>query len=132
MALLTTLKLKDTEHDYKVADFRLHMARSYNQFNPDSAPTCERIEMTVVAPSTDDYTFYEWYKNRSLLSGRLVYELPVSLSHTYSERRIIDFEDAQCFGFQECYDLYTEHRRLLKLMVVPDRITMDSVSFEKL
>ena len=79
MALLTTLKLKDVEDDYKVANFRLHMARNYNQFNPESAPACERIEMTVVAPSTDDYTFYEWYKQRSLLSGTLTYELPVSM-----------------------------------------------------
>ena len=132
MALLTTLKLKDIEQDYKVAEFRLHMARSYNQFNPESAPACDRIEMTVVAPSTDDYAFYEWYKNRSLLSGRLAYELPVSLNHTYSETRIIDFEDAQCFGFNESYDLNTEHRRLLKLKIVPGRVTMDGVSFEKL
>ena len=70
MALLTTLKLKDVSDDYKVADFHLHMSRSYNQFNPESAPSCESIEMTVVAPSTDDYTIYEWYNNDSLLSGR--------------------------------------------------------------
>ena len=69
MALLTTLKLKDVSDDYKVADFHLHMSRSYNQFNPESAPSCESIEMTVVAPSTDDYTIYEWYNNDSLLSG---------------------------------------------------------------
>ncbi len=132
MALLTTLKLKDKEQDYKVVDFRLHMARNYNQFSPDSAPACDRIEMTVVAPSTDDFTFYGWYQDRCLLSGRLAYELPVSLNHAYSESRIIDFEDAQCFGFNESYDLYSKHRRLLKLMIVPGRVTMDSVSFEKL
>lgn len=132
MALLTTLKLKDVEDDYKVANFRLHMARNYNQFNPESAPACERIEMTVVAPSTDDYTFYEWYKQRSLLSGTLTYELPVSMNHTYSESRVIEFKDALCFGFSESYDIDTHHRRLLKLLLVPANVMLNNVSFQKL
>ena len=132
MALLTTLKIKDVQHDYKVVDFRLHMARSYNHFNPESAPSCERIEMTVVAPDTDDFTFYEWYKNRSMLSGRLAYELPVSLNHTYSEKRIIAFKDAQCYGLTESYDIDEKSRRLLKVMIVPEQVTMNDIEFDKL
>jgi hypothetical protein len=108
------------------------MARNYNQFNPESAPACERIEMTVVAPSTDDYTFYEWYKQRSLLSGTLTYELPVSMNHTYSENRVIEFKDALCFGFSESYDIDTHHRRLLKLLLVPTNVILNNVSFQKL
>lgn len=132
MALLTTLKLKDIEDDYKVADFRLHMARNYNQFNPESAPACECIEITVVAPSTDDYTIYEWYNRSNLMSGTITYELPVSLNHTYSEKRIIEFQDAQCFAFSENYDINNTCRRMLTIKVVPEKVTMDSVYFTKL
>ena len=125
MALLTTLKLNDISDDYKVMDFHLHMSRRYNQFNPESAPSCESIEMTVVAPSTDD-------NNDSLMSGKLTYELPVSLNHTYSESRIIEFLDAECFAFRENYDIDSASRRLLTIKIVPERVTMDGVSFNKL
>ncbi len=132
MALLATLKLKDVPQDYKVADFRLHMARNYNHFNPESAPSCERIEMTVVAPVTDDYVFYEWYKDHSMLSGKLSYELPVTMNHTYPESRVIEFRDAQCFSFTENYDINSENRRLLTLQIVPGQVKLDNVRFEKL
>ena len=132
MALLTTLTINDIQNEYKVADFRMHMARSYNQFNPDSAATCERIEMTVVAPNTEDYTFYEWFKNRSKLSGQLAYELPVSLNHTYSETRIVKFKDAQCYAFTESYDINSKSRRLLKIMIVPNHVDVEKVEFDKL
>ena len=132
MALLATLKLKDVMDDYKIADFHLHMSRHYNQFNPESAPSCESIEMTVVAPVTDDYTIYEWYNNDSLMSGTLTYELPVSLNHTYSDTRVIEFQDAKCFAFSENYDIDSTSRRLLTIRIVPEKVTMDSVSFNKL
>jgi hypothetical protein len=132
MALLTTLKLKDVSDDYKVADFHLHLSRNYNQFNPESAPTCESIEMTVVAPTTDDYTIYQWYNDDSLLSGKLMYELPVSLNHTYSEIRTIEFQDARCFAFKESYDIDQASRRLLTIRIVPEKVTMEGVYFNKL
>lgn len=132
MALLTTLKLNDISDDYKVTDFHLHMSRRYNQFNPESAPSCERIEMTVVAPDTDDYTIYEWYNNDSLMSGKLAYELPVSLNHTYSETRVIEFQNARCFAFNESYDLNSFSRRLLTIKIVPEKVSMDHICFNKL
>jgi len=126
------LKLKDVSDDYKVADFHLHLSRNYNQFNPESAPTCESIEMTVVAPTTDDYTIYQWYNDDSLLSGKLMYELPVSLNHTYSEIRTIEFQDARCFAFSEHYDIDQASRRLLTIRIVPEKVTMEGVYFNKL
>lgn len=128
MALLTTLKIKDVEAKYKVVDFRCHFARHYNQFNPDEAPACERIEMTVVAPDTDDFTFYEWFINGSLLSGELCYELPVSIRNVSSEKRTIAFADARCFAFSEDYDINSESRRTLKVSVVPQHVTIDQVN----
>ncbi|MBO4811130.1 MAG: hypothetical protein J5552_06130 [Prevotella sp.] len=132
MALLTTLQIKDAPAEYKVADFRCHYARRYNQFIPESKPSCERIEITVVAPETDDYTIYEWFINRSLMSGRLSYELPVSLNHSNSERRTIDFTDARCFAFSESYDIDAQSRRLLKMAIVPEHVSIDGMAFEHL
>ncbi len=132
MALLTTLKIKDVQDEYKVADFRCHYARRYNQFIPESAPSCERIEITVVAPDTDDYSIYEWFVNRSLMSGRLSYELPVSLSNSYSERRTIDFTNARCFAFSESYDIDTQSRRLLKMTIIPEHVAIDGMAFNHL
>ena len=79
-----------------------------------------------------DYTFYEWFNSGSLLSGQLAYELPVSLNHTYSETRVIDFKDAQCYAFTESYDINTQSRRLLKIMLVPKQVEMDNIEFDKL
>lgn len=129
MALLTTLRLKDVQNDYKVADFRCHFARHYNHFTPDTVPSCERIEMTVVAPESDDYTFYEWFVNRGILSGELCYELPVTLNNSSSEVRKISFEDARCFAFSESYDIDEASRRLLKVVIVPEKVTVGYVTF---
>jgi hypothetical protein len=131
MALLTTLALSGSQYQYKVADFRCRFVRRYNQFNPESAPCCDCIEMTVIAPDTDDYTFYEWYINRSIMSGKLIYELPVTVSSNMEVRKI-EFKDAQCFSIKEDYDIDKDSRRLLTLSIVPEKVSMDNVSFAHL
>lgn len=132
MALLAKLTLKDIKNDgYNVRDFRCHYSRRYNHFNPESAPFCERIEMTVVAPETDDYTIYEWYINRSLMSGKLTYELPLTLKSN-GEIRTIEFVDAQCFAIRENYNIGEKLRRLLKIVIIPEKVNMQNVSFDHL
>lgn len=129
MALLATLRLHDASYDYKVLDFHCHYSRHYNHFNPESAPSCERIEMTVVAPETDDYTLYEWYVNRSIMSGRLNYELPVTINQANADSRVIEFTDAQCFAISENYNIDSKNRRLLKIIINPGKVSMENVSF---
>ena len=131
MALLTTLTFKDITSVFNVLDFRCHFSRRYNHFNPESTPFCERIEMTVVAPETDDYTIYEWYVNRSLMSGTLTYKLPVTLKSS-GEDRLIDFFDAQCFSLSENYDINEKKKRLLKIVIIPEQVSMQNVSFSHL
>ena len=131
MALLTTLTFKDITSVFNVLDFRCHFSRRYNHFNPESTPSCERIEMTVVAPETDDYTIYEWYVNRSLMSGTLTYKLPVTLKSS-GEDRLIDFFDAQCFSLSENYDINEKKKRLLKIVIIPEQVSMQNVSFSHL
>jgi hypothetical protein len=130
MALLTTLQLNDSQNDYKVADFRCRYARHYNHYTPDTIPSCEQIELTVVAPETDDYIFYEWFINNSLLSGKICYELPITLNNVSSEVRTIEFTDARCYAFTESYDIDKWSRRLLKITIVPDSVKVGYVSFK--
>lgn len=131
MALLSTLTFKDITNEFNVLDFRCHFSRRYNHFNPESTPFCERIEMTVVAPETDDYTIYEWYINRNLMSGKLTYKLPVTLKSS-GEDRLIDFFDAQCFSISENYDINEKKKRLLKIVIIPEKVSMQNVSFSHL
>jgi len=131
MALLSTLSFKDITNVYNVRDFRCHYSRHYNHFNPESTPFCERIEMTVVAPETDDYTIYEWYINRSLMTGTLTYELPVTLKSS-CDKRSINFVDAQCFSISEYYNISEPNKRLLKIVIIPEKVTMQDVSFSHL
>ena len=128
MALLSTLTFKDITNEFNVLDFRCHFSRRYNHFNPESAPFCERIEMTIVAPETDDYTIYEWYINRNMMSGTLTYELPVTLKNS-GDKRSIDFVDAQCFSISENYDISEMKKRLLKIVIIPEQVSMQNVSF---
>ena len=128
MALLSTLTFKDITNEFNVLDFRCHFSRRYNHFNPESTPFCERIEMTVVAPETDDYTIYEWYINRNLMSGKLTYKLPVTLKSS-GEDRLIDFFDAQCFSISENYNINEKKKRLLKIVIIPEKVSMQNVSF---
>ena len=87
--------------------------------------------MTVVAPETDDYTIYEWYVNRSLMTGKLTYELPVTIKSS-GDKRSIDFVDAQCFSISENYNISEMKKRLLKIVIIPEQVSMQNVSFSHL
>ena len=67
--------------------------------------------------------------NRGILSGELCYELPVTLNNSSSEVRKISFEDARCFAFSESYDIDEASRRLLKVVIVPEKVTVGYVTF---
>ena len=64
MALTATLQFGDNSirrysREYMVTDFKCHVARRHNNARPDSAPRCDRMELTVVAPGKEDLNLYE-------------------------------------------------------------------------
>ena len=132
MALLTKLYIKDRQDYYLVTDFRCHYSRKHNGFIPTSRPTCNKIEITVVAPETDDFLFYEWFVNQTVMSGNLSYELPVSSKNAYPEARTIGFVDAKCLAFSEHYDIKRKSRRLLTLELIPQQVTIDDIDINHL
>ena len=132
MALLTKLKIQDVKDPYLVVGFHCRYARKHNRYIPISSPACEQIEITVIAPSTDDFLFYEWFINRNMLSGSLSYELPVTSKNAYPEARCIGFTDAKCLSFTEHYDVSSKNRRLLTLMIIPEEVKIDGVNVKHL
>ena len=132
MALLTKLYFNEVQDPYLVVGFRCRYSRKHDGIRPTTTPTCNQIEITVIAPETDDFLFYEWFVNQSMLSGRLAYELPVSTKNAYPEERTIGFIDAKCFAFSEHYDIQQKSRRLLRLELVPEQVKIDDMDINHL
>ena len=132
MALLTKLCIKEVQNSYLVTDFRCRYARNHNGILPTSRPTCNKIEITVIAPATDDFLFYEWFVNQSVLSGKLSYELPITCKNAYPDARTISFVDAKCLAFTEHYDIRRKSRRLLTLEIIPQQVKIDDIDVNHL
>lgn len=118
--------------EYLVVGCRTHVRRSHNSYHPDSAPHCETIEVTVVAPTKADLYLYEWYLSNENTSGRLQFDID-DVRQTGGEihKRNLYFEGAQCFSIHENYDIQSTSRRLLTLQITADSLTANDVRIGK-
>ena len=132
VALLTKLNMQGVQDPYLVVGFRCRHSRKHNGFHPTTSSSCEQIEITVVAPTNDDFLFYEWLINRSKQSGSLSYELPVSPQNGSGEKRVIEFSDAGCLSVSEHYDINERNRRLITIVVVPEEVKIDDINVKHL
>ena len=137
MSLTAKLQFGDNEtglydKEYKVTDFKCHFLRRNNEARPDSSAQCDRVEFTVVAPGQNDLTLYEWYVNRSAMSGRILIELSSPARNEDSEWKEILFEDGVCFSMSEEYHIDRNVRRTLKLQIAASEITVDDIVFKTL
>jgi len=124
--------MQDIQDPYLVVGFRCRYSRKHNGFHPTTSPTCEQIEITVVASANDDFLFYEWFINRSKQSGSLSYELPLSPQSGNSEMRVIDFKDAGCLSVSEHYDINERNRRLITIVIIPEEVKIDDINVKHL
>lgn len=134
MALNATLQFGDNDagqytKNYLVVNCRCSFRRSHNGLRPDGSAQCDCVEVTLVAPGMDDMTLQDWFINNDELSGRIVFDLSSAAPDDAQPTRIILFEGARCFVFEECYDKDTRFRRLLKLSFEADRINMEDIDF---
>ncbi|MDD6895355.1 MAG: type VI secretion system tube protein TssD [Prevotellaceae bacterium] len=133
MNIIAHLQFGDNEtqlysKEYLVVKCRTHVHRSHNSFHPDSEPTCEAIEVTVVSPHKDDHYLYEWYLANLKSSGCLQFDIDdVRRSGGEVCKRYLYFEGAQCFSIHENYDIQSSSRRLLTLYITADHFTADNV-----
>ena len=137
MALTARLQFGDNEvkaytTEYLVADCHCHFTRHHNQFHPDTAARCEKVEVIVVAPGKDNLNLYDWYISGDPLSGRLVFDLSSIYDNDLSNSKELLFEDAYCFSLAEEYNIDSSNRRQLRLSFVAEDIIIDNVSFKNL
>lgn len=134
MDLIVKLQFGDNDsmlynREYLVVDFHTRVCRLHNAYHPSSAPVCEFVEVTVVAPDRSDLTLLEWYLENTCMSGRLSCVGLDVMEEKAEARRSIVFRDAQCFGMREWYDATGHQRRLLRLSFSPRAIEFEGVSY---
>lgn len=134
MSLSATLQIGDNQlgnynKEYKVVRSQYKFVRGYNFRQPDTAARNKFIEITVVAPGKEDLSLYDWYIDRTLLSGRIVFDL--SGQAIFDERpKIIQFEEAACFSLSESYHIDDESLRLIKIEITAEETIVDSITFK--
>ena len=133
--MLATLQFGDNgahfySKEYLVSECICHFTRCHNHFRPDGNARCDKITLTVVAPGRSDLNLFEWYADGSVQSGRLLFEVPYRIG-SGEEVRQIEFEDACCASLAEHYDIHSSSRRTITVEMVADKVTVDSVEFNK-
>lgn len=133
MSLSATLQIGDNElatynKEYKVVRCQFKCARGYNFRMPDTTARNKTIEITVVAPGKEDLSLYDWYIDRTVLSGRIVFDL--SGQAMFDERpKILQFEDAACFSLSESYHIDDDSLRMISIEIAAEKTVIDSIPF---
>ena len=136
MALTAKLQFGDNANgrypqEYMVADCRCHFIRGYNHAQPDSDARCERVDLTVVAPSKENLTLYEWFITNGVQSGRIVFDT-VSGGANTEVSKVITFNDAYCYSLSEDYHIDVSQQRLLRISFIADYIKISGIEFDNI
>lgn len=134
MALTAKLQFGDNQAgrynaEYLLVDCRCSFRRSHNDLRPDGRAKCDSIEISLVAPGRDDMTLHDWFINGDELSGRILFDLSSTAPDDANPTRVLLFENARCFVFEERYAKDTRFRRLLHLAFEADSINMEDINF---
>ena len=137
MALTAVLEFGDNSikrysKQYLVSDCRLLFARPFNEFSPEGAARCERVEVTVIAPGKDDLGLIEWFSTQGVQNGRIVISLTNDPNGNDSDTQILYFEEAMCFSLSEFYDINVSRRRLMKLAISAETMEIDGVTLNRI
>ena len=115
--------------EYLVTDYKCRVVRRHNEARPDDKAKCEQIELTVVTPGKQDLNLIQWYVGQSGMSGRILIEMPNVTQGQSSEGKEVLFENAICFAIAEEYDIDCRSRRLLRLTIAVEELTVDDIVF---
>ena len=136
MAFLSHLQFGDNSTGiysrvYTLVDCHLHFMRHYNHFRPDTDARCEKVEVVVEAPGKDDLNLQEWYLNNETQSGRVIFDLQ-SKTSSDTLQKLVEFEGARCYSFEEEYHINIQRKRYYRLSIVAENITVNDTSFKNL
>ena len=116
--------------EYLVLRYHTRIARSHNSYHPDSLPRCDSVEVTVIAPGKEDLDLHEWYFSNEYRSGRIVFELmELNTSGDNLSEHVITFDDAQCFGIEENYNISVDSLRTLTLKIGMANFSVNDTEF---
>ena len=115
---------------YNVVNVFCHFTRETSSSRPDTDARCECIDITLVAPTIEDNSLYNWYISGEPLNGRVAFDLDGELTSHFSDTGNLVFEDAYCFAIEEDYDIDRPMRRTLKLSLVAEKVTFEGAAFE--
>jgi hypothetical protein len=105
--------------------------RHYNHFRPDTDARCEKVEVVVEAPGKDDLNLQEWYLNNEAQNGRVIFDLQ-SKTSSDTLQKLVEFEGARCYSFEEEYHINIQRRRYYRLSIVAEKITINDTAFKNL
>ncbi|MBR5042148.1 MAG: hypothetical protein IKX67_02825 [Bacteroidales bacterium] len=135
MSLTARLQFGDNDfrrysREYLVSDFKCRVLRRHNEARPDRSARCEHLELTVVTPGKDDLNLVEWYLGHSMMSGRILIELPANAQNQSPEWKEVLFENGICYSISEEYHIDRESRRSLKLCIAVEELQIDEIVFK--
>jgi hypothetical protein len=74
-------------------------------------------------------SLFEWFYSQGVQNGRIVISLAVEKKFDENDTQTIYFEDAKCFSLSEIYDIDSSRRRLLKIAIGAEKMTIDDTTF---
>ena len=136
MALIAVLEFGNNNigryhKQYHVSDCHIVHSRRYNLYCPEGSANCERLEVSVVCPGRDDLDLYEWFGTKNTQEGRIVISTTTAKNPDGNAEHIVYFEGAHCFSLTEDYDAGTTRRRILKLAIEAEKISVDDVNVKR-
>lgn len=136
MSLLKKLQIGDNAtgmytKEYLLVDYKCHTCRSHNELRPNADMSCERIELTVIAPGVDDMSIYDWFIDQTSVDGRILIELPAILYQGNTEYKEIQFEGASCFSLEEHYEIDKNQRRVLRIGMIASTVVIDGIEYHR-
>ena len=136
MSLLKKLQIGDNAtgmytKEYLLVDYKCHTCRSHNELRPNADMSCERIELTVIAPGVDDMSIYDWFIDQTSVDGRILIELPAILYQGNTEYKEIQFEGASYFSLEEHYEIDKNQRRVLRIGMIASTVVIDGIEYHR-
>ena len=134
MALSANLQFGDNfvhryTKEYRVVDSFTRFSRKYNHSRPETDAQCKEIELTLIAPDMTDLNLYDWYINQGEQSCRLLFYYSDIQNGENELVKEVLLENAICYGISEEYSAEHHTRRLLKLQIVAEEVSVCDLSF---
>ena len=136
MALTAIIKFgsnvsKNYHKEYQISDYHIVHSRRYNMYCPEGSANCERLEVSVICPGRNDLNLYEWFDKQNSQEGCITISTTTAKTPDGNAEHIVYFEGAHCFSLTEDYDAGTMRRRILKLSIEAEKITVDDVEIKR-